>query len=134
MPLQRTEGGMPGTTAVEAEDELVEIGFVQVAAAQAVIYVAKAQILRLEKMRCGPGEDDMGGHVCRRHGIVIDAGRARISRPSVGLSGGARGEIGFEESMQAGGRVIGHLGEPNAAGAGAAILDLDRAGDEDFRS
>ena len=39
---QRTEGGMPGTTAVEAEDELVEIGL-QVAAAQAVMGTPKAR-------------------------------------------------------------------------------------------
>ena len=127
---QRTEGGMPGTTAVEAEDELVEIGL-QVAAAQAVID-AQGPDFKVGEDAVRPGEDDMGGHVADDMGIVIDAGRAGISRPSVGLGGGARGEIGFEESMQAGGRVIGHLGEPNAAGAGAAILDLDRAGDEDF--
>ena len=50
---QRAEGGMPGAAAVEAEDELVEIGL-QVLAAQAVVE-PRAQTLRLEKMRCAQG-------------------------------------------------------------------------------
>ena len=34
--------------------------------------------------------------------------------------------------MQAGGRVIGHLAEADAAGADPAVCDLDRADDKDF--
>ena len=51
----------------------------------------------------------MGGHLADDMGIVGDAGSAGISGPTIRLGDGARGEIGFEESMQAGG-VIGHLG------------------------
>ena len=89
-----------------------------------------------------PGQDDMGGHVADDMGIVVDAGGAGISRPSVGLGGDTGSEIGFEKSVQAANRVIGHLFEADTAGAvglqptgstrGATILDLDRADDEDL--
>ena len=69
---QRTEGGMPGTAAVEAEDELVEIGL-QVLAAQAVID-AQGPDFEIGEDAVRPGQDDMGGHVADDMGIVIDAG------------------------------------------------------------
>ena len=74
---QRTEGGMPGTAAVEAEDELVEIGL-QVLAAQAVID-AQGPDFEIGEDAVRPGQDDMGGHVADDMGIVIDAGGAGIS-------------------------------------------------------
>ena len=37
-----------------------------------------------------------------------------------------------DEGVQAVGRVVGHLGEPDAAGSGAAVLDLDGADDQHF--
>jgi hypothetical protein len=40
--------------------------------------------------------------------------------------------MGGEEGVQAGGRVIGYLFETNPAGAGAAVLNLDGANDEDL--
>jgi hypothetical protein len=127
---QGTEGGVPGAAAVEAEDELVEIGL-QVLATQAVIN-AQGPDFEIGEDAVRPGQNDVGGHFTDDMELVIDAGGAGISRPSVGLGGGAGGEIGFEEGMQAGSRVIGHLTEPDAAGAGPAVLDLDRADDEDF--
>ena len=51
---QGAERGVPGPAAVEAEDELVEIGL-QMLAAQAVVDTS-AQTLRLEKMRCTQGK------------------------------------------------------------------------------
>ena len=88
---QRAEGGMPGAAAVEAEDELVEIGL-QVLAAQAVVD-AQGPDLEVGEDAVRPRQHDMGGHVADDMGIVSDAGSAGISRPSVGLGGGASGEI-----------------------------------------
>ena len=89
---QRTEGGMPGMAAVEAEDELVEIGL-QMPAAQAVID-AQGPDFEIGEDAVRPGQDDMGGHLADDMGIVLDAGGAGISRPSVGLGGSAGGEVG----------------------------------------
>src|SRR5206468_10353321 len=50
----------------------------------------------------------------------------------VGLGRGTGGEIGREEGVQAGGRVIGYLFEADAAGAATAVLHLDGADDEDL--
>jgi hypothetical protein len=58
-------------------------------------------------------------------GIVGDAGAAGISGPTFGLGDGPGAEIGDEEGVAAGGRVIGDLAEADAAGA--AVLDLDCA-------
>src|ERR1700758_1290663 len=121
---------MPGTAAVEAKNELVEIDL-EVLAAQAVID-AQGPDFEIEEDAVRPGQDDMGGHFADDMGIVIDAGGAEISRPAVSLSGGAGREIGFEKRVQTASRVIGHLAEADTAGAGAAILDLDRRDDEDL--
>jgi len=59
-----------------------------------------------------------------------DAGGAGIPGPAIGLSGGARGEVGSEEGMQAGSRIIGDLAEADAPTA--AILDLDGADHQHF--
>jgi hypothetical protein len=71
----------------------------------------------------GPA-DDMG--------IVGDAGGAGISGPTIGLGGGARGDVGGEKGMEACGRVIGYLAEADAAGAEATVFDLDGADDQHF--
>src|SRR5271155_786107 len=100
---------MPGMAAVEAEDELVEIDL-EVLAAQAVID-AQGPDLEIGEDAVRPGQDDMGGHFADDVGIVIDTGGTGISRPSVGLGGGAGREIGFEKRVQTASRVIGHLAE-----------------------
>jgi hypothetical protein len=40
--------------------------------------------------------------------------------------------MGGEEGVQAGSRIIGYLFETDPAGAGAAVLNLDSANDEDL--
>ena len=61
---------------------------------------------------------------------MCNTGSTRISRPAIGLGGDAGGEVGSEKGMKTGSRIIGDLAEANAAGA--AILDLDGADDQDF--
>src|ERR1700724_2076946 len=75
----------------------------------------------------------MGGHLADDDvGIVGDAAGAGVSRPTIGLGGGAGGEVGGKEGLEAGGRVISDLAEADAAGATPAVLDLDGADDQHF--
>ena len=69
---KRAEGGMPCATAVEAEDELVEIGL-EMAAAQAVIDAQRPD-LEVGEDAMHPGQHDIGGHLADDTGIVADAG------------------------------------------------------------
>jgi len=114
---------MSGAPAVEAEDEFIEVGL-EVLAAQPVVN-AQGPDLEVGEDPVNPGQDDMGGDLADNMGIVGDAGGAGISGPTIGLGGGAGGDIGGEESMEAGGRVISDLAEADAAGAKPAVLDLD---------
>src|SRR5690349_11412523 len=103
---ERAEGGVSSAASVEAEDELVEVGL-EVLAAQTVID-AKRPVLKVGEDAVGPGQHDMGSHAADNMRIVRNPRGTGIPRP-VGLSGGAGGEIGLEERMQALGRIVGHL-------------------------
>ena len=65
-------------------------------------------------------------------GIMDEACGAGIAGPSVGLGGSTRGQVSGEEGVQAAGRVIGHLAQPDAAGPSTAVHDLDCANDKDL--
>src|SRR5215218_5900596 len=127
---ERAEGGVSGAASVEAEDELVEVGL-EVFATQAVID-AERPALEIGEDAVGPGQHDMGGHAADDMRIVRDAGSTGIPGPAIGLGDGARGEIGLEKGMQTIGRIVGHLLEADATGAGSAVLDLDGADHENF--
>ena len=68
----------------------------------------------------------MGGHRADEARIVIDPGRAGVGRPTVGLGGGGRGDIGGDKGMQAAGGEVLDCGQTDAAGSGTD--DLDGAG------
>ena len=125
-----SERGVPGSAPVEAEDELVEIGL-KVFAAQAVVD-AQGPDLEVGEDAMDPGQDDMGGHLADDMGIMDEACSAGIAGPSIGLGDGTRGQVGGEKGVQAAGRVIGHLAQPNAAGPRTAVPDLDGADDKDL--
>src|SRR5215468_8506798 len=122
--------GVPGAPAVEAEDKFIEVGL-EVFAAQPVID-AQGPDLEVGEDPVNPREHDVGGHLANDMGIVGDAGGAGISRPTIGLGGATAAEVGGEESVEAGGRVIGHLAQADATGAQPAIFDLDGADDQHF--
>ena len=113
---------------LKRKTKLVEI---EVLSTQAVID-AQGPDFEIGEDPVGPGQHNMGGHFADDVRIMVDAGGARISRPPIGLGGGAGGEIGLEEGVQALGRVIGHFLEPDAAWTGPAVLHLDGAEDEHF--
>jgi len=121
---------MPGAPAVEAEDEFIEVGL-EVFAAQPVID-AQGPDLEVGEDPVDPGQDDVGSHLADDMGIVGDAGGAEISGPAIGLGGSTGAEVGGEEGVEAGGRVVGHLAQANATGAKAAVFDLDGADDQHF--
>ena len=125
-----SECSMPGAPAVEAEDEFIEVGL-EVLAAQPVID-AQGPDLKVGEDPVDPGQDDMGGHPADDMGIMGDAGGAGISRPTIGLGDGAGSEVGGEEGVEAGGRVISDLAQAQAAGAKPAVFDLDGADDQHF--
>jgi len=121
---------MSGAPAVEAEDEFIEVGL-EVLAAQPVVD-AQGPDLEVGEDPVNPGQDDMGGHLADDMGIVGDAGGAGISGPTIRLGGGAGGDVGGEEGVETGGRVISNLAEADAAGAKPAFLDLDGTDDQHF--
>src|SRR6266511_2852555 len=125
-PEQRPEGGMSGAAAVEAEDEFVEVRL-QVLAAQAMVD-AQGPTFEVREHPMGPGEHDMGGHRADDVRIVGDARRAFVGGPAVGLGGGAGGDIGRDEGVQACGGEAGYGGEPHPAGS--AVAHFDGAGDQ----
>jgi hypothetical protein len=93
-----SECGMPGAPAVEAEDEFIEVGL-EVLAAQPVVDAQRPD-LEVGEDPVNPGQDDMGGHLADDMGIVGDAGGAGISGPTIGLGGGAGGELAARKAWR----------------------------------
>jgi hypothetical protein len=121
---------MPGAPPVEAEDEFVEVGL-EMLAAQPVVY-AQGPDLDVGEDPVNPREHDVGGHLADDMRIVGEAGSAGISGPTIGFGGGAGDEVGREKGTEAGGRVIGDLVQPDAAGTKTSVLDLEGADDQHF--
>ena len=127
---QGAECCMSGAPTVEAEDEFIEVGL-EMLAAQPVID-AQGPDLEVGEDPMNPREHDVGGHLADDVRVVRDAGGAGISGPTIRLGGGAGGDIGGEEGVEAGGRVIRDLAQADAAGTKAAVLDLDGADNQHF--
>ena len=121
---------MSGAPTVEAKDEFIEVGL-EVLAAQPVVD-AQGPDFEVGEDPVNPGQDDVGGHLADDMGIVSDTGGAGISGPTIRLGGGTGREVGGEEGVEAGGRVISDLAEADAAGTKAAVFDLDGADDQHF--
>ena len=110
---QGAEGSMGRAAAVEAEDELIEIGL-KMLAAQAVVD-AQSPDLEVGEDAVGQGRTMCAAILPMTWGSCFDTRRAGVSRPPIGLGGGAGSEIGGEEGVQAVGRIVGHLAEADAA-------------------
>src|SRR5215470_18802626 len=108
---------MPGAPAIEAENEFIEVGL-EVLAAQPMID-AQGPDLKVGKDPVDPGQHNVSGHLTDDMGIMGDAGGTGIGGPTIGLGGGARGEVGGKEGVEAPGRGIGHSSEADTAGTTA---------------
>ena len=82
---------MPCAPAIEAEDKFIEVGL-EVLAAQPVID-AQGPDLEVGKDAVDPRQHDVSGHLADDMGVMGDAGGTRIPGPTIGLSGGAGGEV-----------------------------------------
>jgi hypothetical protein len=121
---------MPGASAVEAENEFIEVGL-EVLAAQPMIH-AQGPDLEVGKDPVDPRQEDVRSHLADDMGFMGDAGGSGISGPTIGLGSGTGREIGGEKRMQASSRIIGDLAEADAAGTATAVLDLNGADDQHF--
>jgi len=125
---QGAESGLGRTTAVEAENELVEVGL-EMGFSQSVIDT-QCPGLEVGEDPMDPGQDDMSSHVADHMRLVSEARGARVAGPTIGFDGSAGGDAGLEEGVQAGGRGVVDRRQTNAAGALA--LDFDRGGHLQF--
>ena len=88
-----SECRMPGSPAVEAEDEL------EVSVAQPMVD-AQGPDLEIGEDPMHPGQDDVGGRLADDMGIVGEAGGAGISGPTIGLGGGAGCEVSGSQARE----------------------------------
>ncbi len=83
--------------AIEAEDELVEVGL-EMGAAEAMVD-AERPCLEVRDDAVHPRQDDVGRHGADDVGLVLEPGNAGVGAPAVGPEGGAGGDIGLDESL-----------------------------------
>ncbi len=114
---------MAGAAAVEAEDELVEVGLEMVATQTMVD--AQGPAFEVGEDAVGPRQDDVGGHGADDMGIVIDLGSAGIGGPSVGLERRTASDVGGDEGADAFGGIVGDRRQAKATRAVAD--DFDRS-------
>jgi hypothetical protein len=113
-------------TAIEAENELVEIGL-KVFLAKAVVDAERLGF-HIREDAMNPRQHNVGGHFSDDMRIVIDARRAWLGGPSVGFDRRAGSDVVLDESMQRFGGKVGDFREANTAHD--AIRNLYRASDE----
>jgi len=104
---------MTGSTAVEAEDELVEVGL-QVFVAQPVVD-AERPGLEVGEDAVHPGQDEVGGDGSDDMGLVVLGRQSGVGRPGVRPRGCAGGDIGVDETVETRGGEVVDAGETDAA-------------------
>ena len=123
---KRTECGVRRISAIEAENELIQV-CLEMRPAQTMVD-ALGPRLEVGEGDVYPGQDDVGGHRADDVGIVSDLGRSRIAGPAVGLGGAPRLQRRLDEGVQAVGRII--LDHGQAQASRLAVVDLDPAYDQ----
>ena len=113
------------TAAIEAEDELVEIGL-EMRAAQAMVD-AQSPDVEVGEDALHPGTGLVGAARAAGMRIVVDGGTTGIAGLSAGWRSCLRREVGAQEGVQARGRAVGHSAQADAAEP--EILNLDGTGD-----
>ena len=95
---QGSECGVPGSPAVEAKDEFIEVRL-EVRAAQPVVD-AQGPDLKVGKDPVDPGQHNVSGHLTDDMGIMGDAGGTGIGGPTIGLGGGARARLAARKAWR----------------------------------
>ena len=118
---------MAGFAAVEAKDELIEIGL-QMLAAQPVVDASRPSYEVGEDL-VDPRQDEVSGGLPDDMDIVAIGGERSVAGPAVGFRDGVGIGGGFDEVSEVGGAVGGDLGQPQAAWD-VSVPEFDGADDE----
>ena len=104
---------MAGFAAVEAKDELIEIGL-QMLATQPVVDASRPSFEVGEDL-VDPRQDEVSGGLPDDMDIVAIGGDRSVAGPAVGFRDGVGIGGGFDEVSEVGGAVGGDFGQPQAA-------------------
>ena len=124
---ERAESSVAGFAAVEAKDELIEIGL-QMLAAQPVVDASRPSFEVGEDL-VDPRQDEVSGGLPDDMDIVAIVGNRSVAGPAVGLGDGVGIGVGFDEVSEVGGGVGGDFGQPQAAWD-VSVPEFDGADDE----
>ena len=102
-----------GFAAVEAKDELIEIGL-QMLATQPVVDASRPSFEVGEDL-VDPRQDEVSGGLPDDMDIVAIGGDRSVAGPAVGFRDGVGIGGGFDEVSEVGGAVGGDFGQPQAA-------------------
>ncbi len=124
---ERVESIVAGFAAVEAKDELIEIGL-QMLAAQPVVDASRPSFEVGEDL-VDPRQDEVSGGLPDDMDIVAIGGDRSVAGPAVGFRDGVGIDGGFDEVSEVGGAVGGDFGQPQAA-RDVSVPEFDGADDE----
>ena len=124
---ERAESSVAGFAAVEAKDELIEIGL-QMLATQPVVDASRPSFEVGEDL-VDPGQDEVSGGLPDDMDIVAIGGDRSVAGPAVGFRDGVGIGGGFDEVSEVGGAVGGDFGQPQAAWD-VSVPEFDGADDE----
>ena len=110
---ERAESSVAGFAAVEAKDELIEIGL-QMLATQPVVDASRPSFEVGEDL-VDPRQDEVSGGLPDDMDIVAIGGDRSVAGPAVGFRDGVGIGGGFDEVSEVGGAVGGDFGQPQAA-------------------
>ena len=118
---------MAGFAAVEAKDELIEIGL-EMLATQPVVDASRPSFEVGEDL-VDPRQDEVSGGLPDDMDIVAIGGDRSVAGPAVGFRDGVGIGGGFDEVSEVGGAVGGDFGQPQAAWD-VSVPEFDGADDE----
>ena len=124
---ERAESSVAGFAAVEAKDELIEIGL-QMLATQPVVDASRPSFEVGEDL-VDPRQDEVSGGLPDDMDIVAIGGDRSVAGPAVGFRDGVGIGGGFDEVSEVGGAVGGDFGQPQAAWD-VSVPEFDGADDE----
>src|SRR3954452_7507313 len=123
---ETAEGGLGRAAAIEAKDELVQVGL-EVLLAQPVIDPQRPP-LRVREHAVDPGQDRVGRGIADHPRVVLDVPEPGVAGPAVTDHRAAVRDVAGDEGAERDRRVV---ADPRQPGPPRALaLDLDRARDQ----